>query len=42
MKQYPVPKIAKDVRAYLDIHSFYGRLIPNLVKLAKLLKTLTR
>jgi hypothetical protein len=42
MKQYPVPKIAKDVRAYLDIHSFYDRLIPNLVKVAKLLKTLTR
>ena len=42
VKQYPVTKNAKDDRAYLDLHSFCGRLIPNLAKVARLLKTLTR
>jgi len=42
VQEYAVPKNAKDVRAYLGLASFYGRLIPNFAKVAKPLTSLTR
>ena len=41
VKQYPVSKNAKDVRSYLDLHSFSRRLIPIFTEVAKTLKTVT-
>jgi hypothetical protein len=32
VRQYPVPKIVKNVRAFLGLASFYRRLVPNLAK----------
>jgi len=29
VRQYPVPKNVKDVRAFLSLASFYRRLVPN-------------
>jgi hypothetical protein len=29
VRQYPVPKNVKDVRAFLGLASFYRRLVPN-------------
>ena len=39
---YPVPKNAKDIRAYFGLASFYRRLIPNFAEVAKPLTSLTR
>jgi len=35
VQEYPVPKNAKDVRAYLSLASFYRKLIPNFAEVAK-------
>jgi len=42
VQEYPVPKNANDVRAYVGLATFYRRLIPNFVEVAKSLKSLTR
>jgi hypothetical protein len=40
--EYPTPKNAKDVRAFLGLASFYRRLVPNFAEAAKLRMILTR
>jgi hypothetical protein len=42
VKQYPLPKNVKDVRAFLGLASFYRRLVPNFAEVAKPLTMLTR
>jgi len=42
IRQYPVSKNVKDVRAFLGLASFYRRLVPNFAEIAKLLTALTR
>jgi hypothetical protein len=42
IRQYPVPKNVKDLRAFLGLASFYRRLVPNFAEIAKPLTTLTR
>ena len=42
VQDYPVPKSAKDVRAYVGLAAFYRRLIPNFAEVAKHLTSLTR
>ena len=42
VKEYPVPKSARDVRAFLGLCSFYRRLVPNFAQVSKPLTTLTR
>jgi hypothetical protein len=42
VKQYPVPKNVKDVRAFLGLASFYRKLVPNFAEVAKPLTMLTR
>jgi hypothetical protein len=42
VRDYPVPKGVKEVRAFLGLASFYRRLVPNLAEVAKSLTTLTR
>jgi hypothetical protein len=42
VREYPTPKNAKDVRAFLGLASFYSRLVPNFVEAAKPLTILTR
>ena len=42
VQEYPVPKCAKDVRAYVGLAAFYRRLIPNFAEVAKPLTSLTR
>ena len=42
VRQYPVPKNFKDVRAFLGLASFYRRLVPNFAEIAKPLTALTR
>jgi hypothetical protein len=42
MKEYPEPKNAKDVSAFLGLASFYRKLVPDFAKLAKPLTNLTR
>ena len=42
VKEYPVSKIVKEVRAFLVVASFYRKLFPDFAKLAKPLKSLTR
>jgi hypothetical protein len=42
VQEYPTPRNMKDVRALLDLCSFYGRLVPKFVYIAKLLTQLTR
>jgi hypothetical protein len=42
VKGYPTTKNVKEVRAFLDLASFYRRLVPDFAKFVKLLTTLTR
>ena len=42
LRDYPVPKNVKDVRAFLGLASFYRKLVPDFAKLAKALTILTR
>ena len=42
VREYPTPKNAKDVRAFLGLASFYRRLVPNFAEAAKPLTILTR
>jgi hypothetical protein len=42
VKEYPAPKNAKDVRAFLGLASFYRRVVPKFAEVAKPLKILTR
>jgi hypothetical protein len=42
VKEYPAPKNAKDVRAFLGLASFYRRLVPRFAEVAKPLTILTR
>ena len=42
VQEFPVPKSAKDVRAYVGLAAFYRRLIPNFAEVAKHLTSLTR
>jgi len=42
VREYPTPKNAKDIRAFLRLASFYRRLVPKFVKAAKPLTILTR
>jgi len=42
VKQYPTPKCVRDVRAFVDLTSFYRRLVPKFAELAKPLTVLTR
>jgi hypothetical protein len=42
IRQYPIPKGVKDVRAFIGLASFYRRLVPDFAELAKPLTTLTR
>jgi hypothetical protein len=41
-ENYPVPKSVKDFRAFLGLASFYRRLVPGFVEVAKPLTELTR
>ena len=42
VKDYPIPKNAKDVRAFLGLCSFYRKLVPKFAEIAKPLTMLTR
>jgi hypothetical protein len=42
VKEYPAPKDAKDVRAFLGLASFYRRLVLKFVEVAKPVTILTR
>jgi hypothetical protein len=42
VKNYPVPKTTRDVRAFLGLASFYRRLVPRFADLAKPLTELTK
>jgi len=42
VRQYPVPKNVKDVRAFLGLALFYRRLVSNFAEIAKPLTALTR
>ena len=42
MKEYPTPKNARDVRAFIGLASFYRRIVPNFAEVAKPLTVLTR
>jgi len=42
IKGYPTPKNARNVRAFIGLASFYRRLVPNFVEIAKPLTALTR
>jgi len=42
VREYPTPKNAKDVRAFLGLASFYRRLVPNFAEAVKPLTILTR
>jgi hypothetical protein len=42
VKNYPTPRNAKDVTAFLGLASFYRRLVPNFAETAKPLTQLTR
>jgi hypothetical protein len=42
VREYPTPKNAKDVRAFLGLASFYRRLVPSFAETAKPLTSLTR
>ena len=42
VRDYPVPKSVKEVRAFLRLASFYGRLVQNFAEAAKSLTILTR
>jgi hypothetical protein len=42
VKEYPIPKNAKDVRAFLGLASFYRRLVPNFAEVAKSLTLLIK
>jgi hypothetical protein len=42
VKQYPNPPNVKDVRAFLGLATFYGRLVPKFPEIAKPLTKLTR
>ena len=35
VKEYPTPKNAKDVRAFLCLISFYRKLVPNFAEVSK-------
>jgi len=38
VRRYPVPKNAKDIRAFLGLASFYRRLVPKFAEIAKPLR----
>ena len=42
IENYPTPKNARDVRAFLGFPSFYRKLVPNFAETAKPLTALTR
>jgi hypothetical protein len=42
VREYPVPKNARDVRASLGLASFYRRVVPKFAEIAKPLTQLTR
>jgi transposase InsO family protein len=42
VRNYPVPKTVKDVRAFVGLGSFYRRLVPKFAEIAKPLTELTR
>ena len=42
VREYPTPKNAKDIIAFLGLDSFYKRLVPNFAEAAKPLTILTR
>jgi hypothetical protein len=42
VKEYPTPKNAMDVRAFLGLASFYRRLVPSFAEIAKPLTLLSR
>jgi len=42
VREYPTPKNAKDVTAFLGLDPFYWRLVPNFAEAAKPLTILTR
>jgi hypothetical protein len=42
VKNYPIPRNAKDVKAFLGLASFYCRLVPKLAETAKPLMQLIR
>jgi hypothetical protein len=42
VRDYPTPKVAKDVRAFIGLASFYRRLVPDFAEIAKPLTALTR
>ena len=42
VREYPVPKTVRDIRAFLGFASFYRRLVPGFAKVAKPLTELTR
>jgi len=42
VRQYPVPQNVKDVRVFIGLASFYRKLVPNFVEIAKPLTALTR
>jgi hypothetical protein len=42
IKGYPKPKNARDVRAFIGLHSFYRRLAPSFAETAKPLTALTQ
>jgi len=42
VKNYPTPKNVRDVRSFLGLASFYGRLVPDFAALAKPLTSLIR
>jgi hypothetical protein len=35
IENYPTPKDPRDVRAFLGLASFYGRLVPNFAEATK-------
>ena len=42
VREYPVPKNVRDVRAFLGLASFYRRLVPKFAEISKPLTQLTR
>jgi hypothetical protein len=42
IKEYPVPKTVRDIRAFVGLAGYFGDHVPNFAGLAKLLTTLTK
>jgi hypothetical protein len=42
IREYPIPRTVKDVRAFLGLASYYRRLVPRFAEIAKPLSELTR